>query len=301
MDNNIIRWYNRNRKKVWIAILTVVGIIALLQTLNNYYERKPTKEFTSGSSNSYNTNNYSVTTKEEISGTTSQVSNKLIQNFIEYCNNSKIDSAYNLLSTQCKEELYPTIDDFKTKYYSKIFSEQRTCNAILWTTSSSAHTYRIEIMSDLLATGKKDDMPIEDYYTIIYEDGKYKLNINRFVQKKDINISGIKNNITINIISKRIYIDYEIYVIEVQNNTGTKLIFNTKENLQSMYIEDENRLKHIAFLNEIPESELVILNGLTKTLEIKFNRGYKPIIEIQKIIFEDIKSASETRKIEIEL
>ena len=32
------------------------------------------------------------------------------------------------------------------------------------------------IMSDILSTGKKDDMPIEDYYTIIYENGKYKFN-----------------------------------------------------------------------------------------------------------------------------
>lgn len=300
MDNIIMRWYNQNRKIIWILVLTVVAVIALIQTLNNYYNNAE-DESSTNSTTTYNTNNYSVTTKEKISETTSEKSIDLIEDFVEYCNNQEIDSAYKLLSTQCKEELYPTTNDFKTKYYNKIFTEKKTCNSILWITSSSAHTYRIEIMSDLLATGKKDNMPIEEYYTIIYENGEYKLNISRFIGKEDINISKTKNNTTVNIVSKKIYMDYELYEIQVENNTGSKLIFNTKENLQSMYIQDENGLKYIAFLNEISDSELEILNGITKKLEIKFNRGYKPTIDIQKIIFEDIKSGSETRKVEIEI
>lgn len=302
MDNIIVRWYNQNRKIIWTVVLTIVGVIALIQTLNNYYKDNPEDDSssTNNSTTAYNTNNYSVTTREEINETTSKKSIDLIKDFVDYCNSQEIDSAYKLLSTQCKEELYPTIDDFKTKYYNRIFTEQKTCNSTLWITASTAHTYRIEIMPDLLATGKKDNMPIEEYYTIIYEDGEYKLNISGFIGKEDINISETKNNVTINIISKTIYMDYELYEIQILNNTGSKLIFNTKENLESVYIQDENGLKYIAFLNEIPNSELEILTGVTKALEIKFNRGYKPSIDIIGIVFEDIKSGTDMQKIEIE-
>ena len=158
-------------------------------------------------------------------------------------------------------------------------------------------------MSDLLATGKKDDMPIEDYYTITVEEGEYKLSINNYIAQEEFYISKTQSNITVNLLYKEIYKDFEIYEIQVINKSGSKLIFNTKENVKSIYLEDENHLKYIALLNEIPDSQLEISNGMTKTLRIKFNRGYNPEINITNIIFEDIRinNNEQTQNISIDL
>lgn len=302
MDNFIVRWYNQNRRIIWTAILTIVGIIALIQTLNNNHKNNPkVVSSTSDSTTNYNTNSYSIITRYDIEEETAEESVKLIEQFFEYCNNGKIEQAYNLLSIDCKETLYPTMEDFKSKYYNKIFTERKNYNSNLWITDLEKHTYRLEIMADLLATGKKDNMPIEDYYTIVEEEGQNKLNISRYVGKENINITKAQDNITVNIVSKKIYIDYEIYEIEVYNNSLNKLIFNTKENTDSIYIQDENELKYIAFLNEIPNSELEISSGSKKELEIKFNRGYKPHIDIVRITFKDIKSKIEIEKFEIDI
>ena len=302
MDSFIIRWYNRNRKMVWIVVLTIVAIIGLIQTLNNYYKNNPKDESSSTiSTTAYNTTNYAVVTQEEISETVSEDSIDLIGNFFEYCNNGQIENAYNLISSECKQELYSTIEDFKIKYYNRIFTEQKSYDLTLWITTSKRLTYKVQIMADLLATGKKENMPIEDYYTIIYENGDYKLNISRYIGKEYINCYKTQNNITVNVICKKMYMDYELYEIEVQNNTGSKLIFNTKENTHSIYVQDENELKYIAFLNEIPDIDLEILHGTTKKLEIKFNRGYKPNINIEKIVFEDIKNNEKLESIDIEI
>ena len=300
--NRLIRWYNNNRKSIWTVVLTIVGVIALIQTLNNYYKNNP-KDISSSinSTTTYATNNYSVVTREEINETTFEESTDLIQEFFNYCNNKEIEKAYDLISTECKEELYPTIEDFKTKYYNRIFTEQKSYNPTLWITTQGRHTYRIEIMADLLATGKKDDMPIEDYYTIIYEGGTYKLSISRYIGKEVINKTKTQNNIALNVLSKKMYMDYELYEIQIQNNKESKLIFNTKESTNSIYIQDENELKYIAFLNEIPNSELEISSGATKILEIKFNRGYKPTINIEKIVFGNISNNGKIENMEIEL
>ena len=304
MDNFIVRWYNQNRRIIWIVILTIVGVIALIQTLNTYYKNNPedVNSSTNNSTTTYNANNYSIITQEKTDVNATEKSIDLIGYFFKYCNSGQIEYAYNLLSTECKQELYPTIEEFKTEYYNRIFTEQKSYNSMLWITTSGRHTYRIEITEDLLATGgQKDNMPIEDYYTIVYENGTYKLNINRFVWKEDINTAKTQSNISVNIISKSIYMDYELYEIKVQNNTGSKLIFNTKENTDSIYIQDANELKYIAFLNEIPHSELEISSGSIKTFQIKFNRGYKPNINIQKIVFENINNKGKEETIEIEL
>ena len=124
MDNKIVRWYNQNRQIIWTVILTIIGIIILIQTLNNTYNKNNPEEESSSIGNStttYNTNNYSVVTREEISETMSEESIDLIEDFFRYCNSGQVEYAYSLLSQECKQELYPTIEDFRTKYYNRIF------------------------------------------------------------------------------------------------------------------------------------------------------------------------------------
>ncbi len=302
----IVRWYNQNRKMIWIVVLTFIGVFALTQTLNNYYKNKKPEDKISSNSGStittnYNKDNYSVVTGENINQNVAKKSTDVINKFFEYCNSKDLENAYNLLSLDCKQDIYPTLNDFVTNYYNRIFTEKRSYNSTLWTTNSNVNTYRIQIMADLLSTGKKEYMPIEDYYTITDEDGEYKLNISNYVGKENINASKTQDNIVVTIVSKKIYMDYEIYEIKVENNTGTKMIFNTKEKTNSMYLEDNKEVKHIAFLNEIPDNQLEIGNGVTRTLEIKFNKEYNPGIKVKKIIFNDIKIGNNEKKISIEI
>lgn len=298
--SNIRIWYNKNRVTIWTAILIIVILITLIQTLDKHYEEKP-KENNNISTTYNKTDTYSVITKKEINKKTAKESVDLIDRFIGYCNNKQFEQAYNLLSTNCKEEFYPTIEEFKIKYYNKIFTEKKSYNSMLWIASSIGNTYRVEIMRDLLATGEKDEMPIEDYYTIIIENEQYKLNISRYISKENINVTKEQEDIIVTVVSKIQHMDYEKYKINIQNNTGANLVFNKKEKTNSIYIQDENDVKYTAFLNEITDSQLNVPSGASKTLEIKFNRGYKPTIEIEKILFEDIYSNEKTKIIEIEI
>lgn len=301
----IFSYYNQNKKIIWIVILTVIAVISLIQVFNNYYKNKAKDESSSAnnSTTTYNTNTYSVITQKDINEHTAQESDNLIKSFFDYCNNGEIEEAYNMLSTDCKEELYPTVNEFKEKYYNKIFTERRSYDTVLWINTNTRNTYRVEIMADLLATGQKDYMPIEDYYTVIIENEEYKLNISGYIGKKDVNISNSQNGINLTIVSRKIYMEYEKYEIKIENNTGSRLIFNTKQNTNSIYINDENGLQYISFLNELSSNELEILNGMTKTFNIRFNRGYKPSIDIKRIVFEDIKinNNEQTETIEIEM
>lgn len=301
--SRIIRWYNQNRQTFWITILIVIGAVGLIHTLNNYYKNNTKEESSSTnvSTTTYNTPNYSVITQEKINVTNSENSETIIKSFFEYCNNGKIEEAYSILSQDCKEELYPNMNDFKQKYYNNIFTESKMYNSTLWISNANKNTYRLEITGDILATGKKENMPIEEYYTIIYENGEYRLNINSYIGKEELNVSRTQNDISITILSKKSYIDYEIYEIKVENGTQGNIIFNTKEDINSIYIEDENELKYISFLNEISEYDLQILRGDTKTYDIKFNRSYRPNIKIKKAVFDNIKIVQNNEIIKSEI
>ena len=154
MDNKILRFYNQNRYLVWTVILTIVGIIVLIQTLNNFIVQKNQTE------SQYN--NTEMTIAEEIKQKESHtvISGKdmkpevtnVIDTFMYYCNNGKAEEAYNLLSEDCKNILYPTYEGFYKNYYLRIFNEKKTYKAQAYISNSNLYTYRMDFTEDIMAT-----------------------------------------------------------------------------------------------------------------------------------------------------
>lgn len=299
----IVRWYNQNKRIIFVVVLIIIAVISLIQILNNYYKSNTKDEgsSTNSSATTYNTNNYSVITDKKIEESTAIESNNLIDSFFKFCNNGEIENAYNLLSTECKEELYPTIEKFTDKYYKRIFTEKRSYRSTLWISTNTKNTYRLEIMGDILAIGELEYTPIESYFTILKEDGEYKLSINSYIGKEEINCSNGYNGIDVEVISKKIYMDYEIYEIKVDNHTGKRILFNSKQKTDSMYLETQNELKYKAFLNEILIDDFIVQNGHTKTFNVKFNKEYNPNINIERIVFSDIVIENNEERLQIQV
>ena len=127
------------------------------------------------------------------------------------------------------------------------------------------------------------------------------ININSFIDEKEINKFNLKDDIKIEILNKKEYIKYEIFEISVTNNSKEDIAFNTKSDINSIYLEDLKGLKYVAFLNEISNYDLNILKGQTKKYNIKFNKVYDSETELNKIVFTNIKKGKNLIDIEIEL
>lgn len=296
--------YNQNRKFIWIVVLSIIAVFSLIQILNLYYKNHPKEDKENKSIAKVADDNYSIISQENISKDTSDKSKDIINDFFEFCNNGKIEEAYNLLSSDCKEELYPSIEEFKTNYVEVYFDKYKTYNASLWISSKGKNTYRLEIMGDILSSGQVDNMPTEEFYTVLKENDEYKLNIETYIGKEDINAyAQSESGIEITVLNKKIYMEYEEYQIQIKNNTGNKILFNTKENIDSIYIEDANGLKYNARLYELNDLKLELSRGTSTIFNIKFDREYNPNIKIKKIVFDDINLIYEEKieRVEIEL
>ena len=194
-----------------------------------------------------------------------------------------------LLSKDCKEELYNTEEDFKNRYVNLMFNTQKIYNSQSWISNDSiGNTYRVEISEDILSSGKANSNTIEEYFTIVKEDEEYKLNINNYVGKQEINKTIEENNIEITLICKQVYMDYEKYKIKIKNNTNNAILLDGFRNNKSMYLLDTKGGKKIAMLNELTMQELLVKRNLSITKEIKFNRQYTTELTISSLVFEDI-------------
>lgn len=234
----------------------------------------------------------------------------IINAFITNCNNGKTQEAYEMLSADCKDIIYPTVDEFVQKYYNNIFTENKTYEAELWIESQGICTYRITFLGDLLSTGGTNALAIEDYYTIVKEDGKYKLNISNFVKREEINKATENVKITVAVLSKNVYIDNIEYNLKIKNNTSKEIMLDSRESSKKVYLQDSNEVKYVSYLYEMLDKDLRLLAGETKEVSIKFARSYKKGIKDKQIVFSDIlldyrgyrkNNASERLEVKIDL
>ena len=282
-DNKVVRKINQNLGTIIFAILVLVFVFIIAKAFN-LIENATLR----------NNNNKVNSQQEQVSYLTDAVidnktaaSNKNILNeFIEACNNKDVNTAYNLLSDDCKQEFYKTEDIFSKYYIEKNFSVPRTYQIQAVATEDKTATYLLSLEEDIMVSGSvNDNNTVKDYITLTSDN---KINLNGFMVKKSMNKSSNKDNITITVKEKRVYMDYEEYTFTVKNETSNTIKMDSKESLISTYLLNSQDVKYSAYIDEMFDQDLIVNSNSTKEITIKFNKMYNTDYAIKKIVFSDI-------------
>lgn len=294
-------FFNRNRKQILLAIIIIASIIILIQLLNYFTMRQIEEENSNNAINVNSSRNNSSTitisntttaSKDSaisggsVSTSTLQSDTEVIDQFIEYCNNGQIEEAYSMLTEDCKNQMYPNIEAFEESYYNNIFNGyRRTANIQNWTGS----TYLVRMVEDMLSTGKYNNgEAIQDYITIESENREKKLNINNYIGNYEINDTIEEEGIEITVTSRDTYMDYKIYNLEVTNNTDKTILLDGLRDPKSIYIEDTNNVEYSSYNHELSEGELLVNNGSTQNISIRFYSSYVSTKTINTLVLSDV-------------
>ena len=256
---NLIRFYNQNRKKIFKIILIIVLIIGGIQLFNYFAKQSNNSKYeqknvinnnTNSVINDKNESQELISNKSLISGGTVDSTKlkkdiEVINEFVEYCNKKDFYSAYNLLTEDCKEVMFPSIQDFYDIYYLNIFGNENRLHTIEnWT----GNTYQIRYTEDILSSGNLNGNETkQDYITVIKNKDEKKLNINNYVGRNKSNKETNYKNIKVNITTIDTYMDYEIYNLSVQNNTKNTILLDTGNDVNSVYLLDSKNMKYQFF------------------------------------------------------
>ena len=283
MFNKLFRKYNQNIRTIWIVIIFVALFFILLQTifsvirsmrrteqeqeLNNYYQ----SQLNSETSNTEISNNEKpVEIPNDVAITSS--SESIINQFVKLCNENKLNEAYDIISQDCKEVLYPTINDFKNNYYNKIFNMLRS--ARVENSMYEGEIYKVTYMTDLLSNGGySGETTFEDYIYVTREDDEPKISLNKFIYIQDINKTASSNEISINILKKRVFIDYEEYQIQISNNTNNEIYITPDE--RKIYLLDENDIEYTSNIDEFQTNATLIKPNESKIFDLTFYKGWR--------------------------
>ena len=289
--NRIIRFFNQNRIRIIITILIIVFILSIIYAVNKILEQ--TRTDISQVSNHIEDSSVpieSVITGEEIDEEVTLENTNTIREFVDYCNSGNYQNAYNLLSEDCRNEVFSTIEQFISNYVNKIFMTSKTYRLELWYNTNNVYTYRMVYQeNNLLETGNiNSENTVEDYITIINENNEQRLNINGFIQKEAINATNNTNNISITINNKSMFRNFEKYNITIINNTDKTIQLSDGTNGNDICLIDSNEEEYDSIISEVPVSFLEIDAGATRTLDIRFYKMYNPYRTINYIQFKNI-------------
>lgn len=283
-----------NRYKILGVIVAIILLFVIIHAMNEYAKDQLKINSEQGNIIQNNTNTYrpeeTIISGYDVPKEQQQMNNQIIDEFISYCNEGKIEEAYHLLTDECKEQIFSSsIENFKQDYINVIFNTKKTYHLQSWITGIT-YTYKIRIVDDMLSTGHVSSVEnaIEDYYTLIKKDNQYRLNIGSYIGREDIGQEVQKGNLKITIISKDIYREYEKYNFKIENHTENTICMDTKQKNNTMYLWGENDRKYTAYYHELQDTKLLINAGNVKSLTIKYNKIYSNQVKINSIVFEDI-------------
>lgn len=288
-NSNLRRSMVDNRYKILGIIIGAILIFAVIQLFNNIAKNSRTNS----TNITVNQNTYqpadTMIYGGDISEKQQETNSNVIDTFIGYCNNKETQKAYNLLTDECKSLVYPQIEHFQNNFINKIFDTKKTYSMQSWMTNRGLNTYKVKIIEDILSTGKfVEEETSEDYYTIVNQNGEYKLNINSYIGRENINKEKETDNLKILVISKDVYMNYEIYNIQVQNKTNDTIFLDSKQDTKSVYLTGSGTNTFRAFIYELGDATLTLKARQTKYISIKFNKVYNPNVKVGKMVFSNI-------------
>ena len=283
----IRRIINQNSSKIILGIIVIIFVIAITQLLNYI-----AKESNKNKQNMQNAeNNKSASIDQSLYPAISQEKNndiqetgdykEFIEKFINLCNEGKPEQAYLLISDNCKEVFYKDYALFFNNYYKKNFNSKKSYSIQNWIDN----IFKVDIKEDILSTGGTTSNNIQDFISVIKENNEYKLNINNYVGRKEINTETKQEDLTFKVVKKDSHMKYEKYYLEIKNNGSNDILLDNLTDSSTLYLLDENDVKYPVTNDELTKEQLYIRSGVTMKMSIKFANAYTQGRELKNIIF----------------
>lgn len=284
MFESILRFYEKNKKTIITTILVCIVVILVIQIMNLWAKQAPQNTTTKTKQEYIQTE--AIINDKKISSEIARENKNIIEDFVNYCNNGKIEDAYELISDDCKEVNFENIENFKNEYYNIIFKNPKLYTAEIWYSLNSDATYKVDFTDNPLHSGGAYDETYTDYITLIRdEENNIKLNILGFIRKKELNKIYEDENIKIDIKSKIEDAKDIIYIITFNNKTNGDISLYNNKNSASWYVTDNFNNKYYADINDILE----LKRNEEKNIQVKFNKTYNPEKATKSINFKNIQ------------
>lgn len=213
-----ISFWNKHSKKILIIIIVILVIIMVNRIIKSIPEPPPVPIVTYEK-------HVSVLTDEEVPKEYQEPIETTIDTYFNYCNSGEYEKAYNLITEDCRKNLYPTLSQF-TEYINDIFEGKNKIYTIQsYSRVDNSFVYEIRILDDILANGTTDGYYYyKEKFILTEENGNMRLSIGNYVGDVDINTTVEDEYLEVKVIGKSVEYDTETYTVMFRNKTDKDIV-----------------------------------------------------------------------------
>lgn len=214
---------------------------------------------------------------------------ELIKKYVDYCNAKDYENAYNLLTDDCKKNVFSdNIDNFKM-YVDSVFDTKKIYNIQNFSNKDGTYIYTVTILNDIMASGLTNEV-LETYEEtmVITDNGTddLKLSIRSYIKNENIDKMYEDDYIKINVTDVKVEYEYLTYKVTIRNKTDNIVVLEDFSVNDEIYLDtDYGKRKRSDLLLE----PIVIYPEETKNYELSFTKFFDEEAVINGLVFGDVR------------
>lgn len=215
---SIVRFFQKNKLKIFIVIVILIIILLINYLLGVYEKEEP-----------ITTRNPFAMIMQPESKVPSKLfieSEALIVNFANKSSQGNYKEAYDMLSLDCKTDVFGTVEEF-TEYAKTNFPKNSRYEIIPYSKVGTTYVYQVKVFEDFLATGLTySDYSYIDLKMAINESitGEKMLSVAGYIGKFPTNSIFENDYIRIELNQKTSFYTEERYSVIVTNRTENEIV-----------------------------------------------------------------------------
>lgn len=275
-------FFKRNRSKILIFLIAWLIVIIINSALKNYKAPEVLKtSYSPHTSVMDNTSKVPEKYQSEIES--------LINEYITCCNNKDYEKAYNMLSEECKSEIYPEIDEFK-KYVDGIFNEKKIYSIQNYSNVDNTYVYLVNIFDDILATGmtgQEDLQMYQEKFVIQNDNGKLNFAIREYIGKEENYQVYEDQYIKVEIQEVTQSYENQVYKLKLTNRCEYTIVLADGSSKKEIMLELTNQRRNIE--NLPARGAISLLPYESKELEFKFVKFFDENDDVTGMVFNAVR------------
>lgn len=277
----IRHWFRKNGKIVFI----VVVCFGIVFTVNRFLMKYDTITVP----NTTYTPEVAVMDSKDSAPTRVQTTaEKMIEEYVDYCNEGSYPKAFNMLSDDCKKYAFDdSIDDFSDYVLTKMPTRKKH-SIQNYSNYKDYYIYEVKYIDDILATGLTNETYNYATEKIIFtknNEGSYDMSVGNFVSYDKINNVLENDYLKIDVIDRITRYSLETYSVRFTNRTDSTIVIS--DNL----VSDEIKLVLPQEYRDYEDSNNVIIlePGEKRTFNLRFTKFFDDGDESEGILFSAVR------------
>ncbi len=281
-------FFRKNKFRIFILIIVLSVIITVNKYLGKMKEIEPPKT-------NYQPHTAVITGDEIKSIKTKNTLEEKINGYMDACGNKDYQTAYDMLSDECKEICFKKNISFFKEYIDSIYDKNKVYSIQDYSNKNNVYVYKVTISEDILASGLNNgdsEVKYEEKIVVTKDGDDYKLAIRGFINAKDLEI--VSENSDMKIFIKKIvtYYDTVTYTVEVKNNSESIIMLQKDGEGSSVLLSLDGDLRKTK-LDNYGNNDIVIYQGNTKSFDLTFSKYFDEDRNITELIFNRVRLLKE--------